>query len=665
MKELVRIIAVIEDKCVNCHACIAVCPVKYCNDGSGEFVKINHNSCIGCGECLRACTHNARVGLDDFDSFIGAVKRKEKIVTIVAPAIAANFPSTYLNLNTWLKDMGVEANFDVSFGAELTVKSYINHMNKNKPKVTIAQPCPAIVTYLEIHQPELLKYLAPADSPMLHTMKMIREYYPQYKNHKIAVLSPCYAKKREYEATGFGDYNITYKSLNTYLTQENINLSRYDKTEYDNPSAERAVLFSTPGGLLKTAMREIPGIENQTRKIEGPEVIYEYFEKLPEVIKNGNAPLLIDCLNCAMGCNGGPGTLNIHESPDTIEGHIEKRNQEMQKKYKKSKLFGATTNKNKIRKVVNKFWDENLYNRQYENLEENQNFKKPTENELQAIFVTMKKFSEDDIKNCRTCGYNRCELMAAAIHNGLNKAENCHWYQYDMVKKEHEELEKQKLSTSEVAMLVYQMLEKSKKFMTDNNNKLHEISDTIEELEKINSGVVGKIEKSTHETHESKNILIDLDNQMKEASKSLSQLDDIVTAIDGITSQINLLALNASIEAARAGEAGRGFTVVAEEIGKLAKQSKDESEKIAPFSENLRDEYSRISDRIQLTLNKFETLVEQSSNVMASTEEISSSTTNINSQIKASVDDYEEITEIELKEMSSIRQVIEEILAQT
>ena len=50
----------------------------------------------------------------------------------MAPAIASNFPDTYLNINGWLRSLGVEAVFDVSFGAELTVKSYLEHIKANK-----------------------------------------------------------------------------------------------------------------------------------------------------------------------------------------------------------------------------------------------------------------------------------------------------------------------------------------------------------------------------------------------------------------------------------------------------------------------------------------------------------------------------------------------------
>jgi iron only hydrogenase large subunit-like protein len=106
--------------------------------------------------------------------FLNYIKFNKDVVAIAAPAVAANFPDLYLNLNGWLKSLGVAAVFDVSFGAELTIKSYLEHQKENNPKAIIAQPCPAIVTYIEIYRPELVKYLAPADSPMLHTIKMIK-----------------------------------------------------------------------------------------------------------------------------------------------------------------------------------------------------------------------------------------------------------------------------------------------------------------------------------------------------------------------------------------------------------------------------------------------------------------------------------------------------------
>lgn len=114
-----KVVKVDKDKCLNCHKCIAVCPVKYCNIGSGSFVEINDELCIGCGECIHNCPHGARIPVDDFDEFMAAVSIKEEIIAVVAPAIASAFPDEYLNFNGWLKSIGVSASFDVSFGADL------------------------------------------------------------------------------------------------------------------------------------------------------------------------------------------------------------------------------------------------------------------------------------------------------------------------------------------------------------------------------------------------------------------------------------------------------------------------------------------------------------------------------------------------------------------
>ncbi|MDR2965130.1 MAG: 4Fe-4S binding protein, partial [Treponema sp.] len=147
---LAPVIGIDEEKCINCHACIAACPVKYCMDGSGKKLAINHDECIGCGHCITVCTHKARIPLDDVEQFLTDVKSDKNIVAIAAPAVASVFADNYLRLNGYLQSLGVKAVFDVSFGAELTVVSYLNYIEGKNPKTVIAQPCPAIVSYIQI-----------------------------------------------------------------------------------------------------------------------------------------------------------------------------------------------------------------------------------------------------------------------------------------------------------------------------------------------------------------------------------------------------------------------------------------------------------------------------------------------------------------------------------
>lgn len=413
-------------KCVNCHACISACPVKFCNDGSGDFVTLDSTMCIGCGTCLTACTHGARYYVDDFKAFLKALQEGEKVVAITAPSVAANFPGQYRRLTGWLKSMGVAAVFDVSFGAELSVKSYVEHIREHHPETVIAQPCPAIVTFIEIYQPDLLPYLAPCDSPMAHCMKMIRRYYPAYAEHKIAVMSPCVAKKREFQETGIGDFNVGYQSLDRYFKEQGISLSDFPAVEYDNPPPERAVLFSSPGGLRRSLARWLPEYAEETRKIEGVTSVYDYLRKLSQALREHRAPKLVDCLNCEMGCNGGPLTL-VKECPlDSVEYWIEQRRQEMQAAY-------ATQQEDRdsiaqVEAVLAKYWEAGLYRRNYLDRRSDNIIVIPSEADREAIFHRMHKYNESDIFNCTACGYMACREMATAVFNGKNKPENCHFY---------------------------------------------------------------------------------------------------------------------------------------------------------------------------------------------------------------------------------------------
>jgi len=88
----------------------------------------------------------------------------------------------------------------------------------------------------------------------------------------------------------------------------------------------------------------------------------------------------------------------------------------------------------------------------------------------------------------------------------------------------------------------------------------------------------------------------------KKLSERITEVENFVGIILGISSQTNLLALNASIEAARAGEAGRGFAVVAEEIRQLSEQTKDASNKITNIISELNLDADKAVESIELSV---------------------------------------------------------------
>jgi hypothetical protein len=224
----------------------------------------------------------------------------------------------------------------------------------------------------------------------------------------------------------------------------------------------------------------------------------------------------------------------------------------MQKRYLNGSSGSATTEPEKdeivqerIVGLIEQYWKPGLYDREYVNRSNHKLVTSVPARNLDDIYHAMLKETEEDHKNCSACGYGNCKDMAVAIYNGLNRPENCHYYQQKLL---NINSEKRKEAVTEFQKLI---------------------------VEEFNS------------------------------EKLLAKFEPIVKAIEGISFQTSLLSINASIEAAHAGDAGAGFDIVAKEVRELASKSKDEATKIYSSLEELQSVLDNAVDQFENQLHVF------------------------------------------------------------
>ena len=88
--------------------------------------------------------------------------------------------------------------------------------------------------------------------------------------------------------------------------------------------------------------------------------------------------------------------------------------------------------------------------------------------------------------------------------------------------------------------------------------------------------------------------------KVKRLGESSQEISKVISLINQIAMQTNMLAINASIEASRAGEEGRGFAVVAEEVGELAVKSAEATKEIEEIVETIQEETADVVAAMEL-----------------------------------------------------------------
>lgn len=420
------LIEVDESKCVGCNACIRVCPAPEANktfitEDGRSITQVQNEKCIACGECIRACRHGARNFNDDLEKFLNDCKTSRKVM-VVAPSIKTAFPRKWRNILDWFRSHGVAAIYDVSLGADICSWAHLKFIEDHPGEKIITQPCAAIVNYVKKYAAGLVDSLSPIHSPIACEAIYLKEYL--HVREDIAALTPCIAKKDEFNDIGVVKYNITYKKVKEYFEKNNIKIPeenfRYNYN-FDDQQGTLGGIYPRPGGLRDNLWFKDPDL-NITNS-EGAGKVYRELNMYSQIDPN-HRPDVFDVLSCEFGCNTGPASgdnTSIFEIM-SIMRDVEAEAKKDRREGKARNIFGSE--RDKLYKKFDDTFDLSKFARRYDKPKKTSYI--PRDSDLDPIFVSMGKITDADRHfDCHACGYNSCRDMAIAIYRGLNVPDNC------------------------------------------------------------------------------------------------------------------------------------------------------------------------------------------------------------------------------------------------
>ena len=511
------------ERCVGCNRCVRNCPVETANivrqDGGGKIVVgIDADKCIACGECIDVCQHGARSYADDLDQFLNDLGRGDKISVMIAPAIRANRDELG-RVISWFKSLGANKVHDVSLGADLCIWAHVRYLQLHGDSPIITQPCPAIVNYILKYQPDLTRYLSPVQSPM----GCYAVYMKQYENisEPIAAISPCVAKSHEFESTGLIKYNITFENLYKYIDENGITLPA-QPSGFDHYECGLGSVFSTPGGLKENIEYFLSNAFRIDRS-EGKHVVYRKLDEYASQQKS-DLPDVFDVLNCDEGCNKGPASGNRNSTFQmnrAMDAARKAAANGRDRDYYEA-LYAEYDSRFKLEHFLRRYSPQTTH------------LANITGADIERAFASMNKDTETKKKfDCSACGSDTCYNMARKIALNVNIPENC---------------------------------------LQNSREKSESGQRVLSELHKINLENALQIEEDVNQII---SYVEKVRSHIGSVNDSISGFEKAEKTINEISVQINIIAINTSIEAARIGSSGKAFSVIADEIRKLANATKE------------------------------------------------------------------------------------------
>lgn len=338
-----------ETKCKKCQMCVKACPynaiVKVsvpCEDAcpvgaikkdETGFASIDFDKCISCGKCISSCPFGAVHERSQIIDILKAMKDGKKVIAMIAPAIAGQFPGNIYQLKTAIKKAGFTDVYEVAQGADITAnteaKEFVERMEEGHNFMTTSC-CAGYNQLIKKHLPEIKPFVSTTGTPTYYISEIIKKEIPD----AITVfVSPCAAKRSEGFENPNVDFVMNFEELGALFVAKKIQIAECEEEKYIVESSKQARNFGFTGGVAESVNASLRDNSNlKPLVING--LNKDSIRQLKKYATCGQCDdgcNLIEVMCCEGGCIGGNANLNNQKTAKKLIDGLANISQDIEK----------------------------------------------------------------------------------------------------------------------------------------------------------------------------------------------------------------------------------------------------------------------------------------------------------------------------------------------